>query len=73
MFSVSSPGYIRKIIQCAREERAMRDIDIDPTHNKAVEPVDTATGATPTVSGIVATASFDDDDELEPTIVRGRE
>ncbi|EIE97855.1 hypothetical protein [Saccharomonospora glauca] len=47
----------------------MRDIDIDPTRNDA-DPGDATSGAS-TVSGRVDAAAFDDDDDLEPTIVRG--
>ncbi|WP_157599644.1 hypothetical protein [Saccharomonospora xinjiangensis] len=54
-----------------RKERAMRYLDIDPTQPEGGEGAERVSTGTP-VSGVVANASFDDDD-LEPTIVRGRE
>ncbi|WP_277682063.1 hypothetical protein [Saccharomonospora azurea] len=46
----------------------MRDIDIDPYRTDTAEPADGRAAG-----GGVTSAVFDDDEELEPTIVRGRE
>ncbi|WP_197022476.1 hypothetical protein [Saccharomonospora piscinae] len=50
----------------------MPPIDIDTTPAEAVEPVDTVSAGLPAASGAGAVV-ISEDDELEPTIVRGRE
>lgn len=51
----------------------MREVDIDPTQTDLATPVDGAPSAADVVRGAHVFVPFDDDEELGPTIVRGRE